>query len=62
MCEENADTVVGVKVDVDELEDVAQEAGVRAMPTFHLYVDGQKKKEVVGASEDKLKDLFTGSY
>lgn len=37
------------KVDVDKVADVAQELGVRAMPTFMLFKDGQKFNEVVGA-------------
>ncbi|KAJ5131426.1 Thioredoxin [Penicillium bovifimosum] len=37
------------KVDVDKLDDVAQELGVRAMPTFVLFKGGQKVTEVVGA-------------
>ncbi|EEH06635.1 thioredoxin [Histoplasma capsulatum G186AR] len=37
------------KVDVDECPDVAQELGVRAMPTFVFFKDGQKVDEVVGA-------------
>ncbi|ORX94992.1 thioredoxine 2 [Basidiobolus meristosporus CBS 931.73] len=45
---------VFVKVDVDELPDVAANASVRAMPTFHIYKDGQKVAEVVGANPAKL--------
>lgn len=49
------------KVDVDELPDVAQELGVRAMPTFIFFKDGQKVKSVVGADpvalEDTIKEL-----
>ncbi|KAL1954378.1 hypothetical protein VTO42DRAFT_1244 [Malbranchea cinnamomea] len=37
------------KVDVDEVPDVAQELGVRAMPTFIFFKDGQKVDEVLGA-------------
>lgn len=38
------------KLDVDEVPEVAQEVGVRAMPTFMLYKDGEKVNEVVGAN------------
>ena len=43
-----------IKVDVDEVPDVAQELGVRAMPTFMIFKDGQKVQEVVGANPDAL--------
>lgn len=59
MAQEFEETVTVVKVDVDDLEEVASDAEVKAMPTFHLYVDGKKSKEVVGASKEKLRDLFT---
>ena len=39
------------KLDVDEVPDVAQELGVRAMPTFLVFKDGEKVEEVVGANE-----------
>ncbi|KAI8333123.1 thioredoxin [Chlamydoabsidia padenii] len=49
------------KIDVDDVPDVAAEVGVRAMPTFAFYKDGQKVDEVVGASlvniTNKLKEL-----
>lgn len=37
------------KLDVDEVPDVAQELGVRAMPTFMVFKGGEKVDEVVGA-------------
>jgi len=38
------------KLDVDKVEDVAGELGVRAMPTFMIFKDGEKVAEVVGAN------------
>lgn len=43
-----------VKIDVDEVPDVAQELGVRAMPTFMIFKNGEKIQEVVGANPDAL--------
>ena len=43
------------KIDVDEVPDVAQELGIRAMPTFLLFKKGEKVGEVVGANERALK-------
>ncbi|KAI1911064.1 thioredoxin trx1 [Ophidiomyces ophidiicola] len=37
------------KVDVDDVPDVAQELGVRAMPTFVFFKNGEKVDEVLGA-------------
>lgn len=42
------------KIDVDEVPDVAQELGIRAMPTFVLFKDGEKFTEVVGANPAAL--------
>ncbi|KAI9090537.1 thioredoxin [Phlyctochytrium arcticum] len=47
-------SVVFLKVDVDEVPDVAEVAGVRAMPTFHVYKKGEKVSEVVGADPARL--------
>ncbi|EHK98740.1 Thioredoxin-like protein [Glarea lozoyensis ATCC 20868] len=44
-----------VKIDVDEVPDVAQELGIRAMPTFLIFKDGEKVQEVVGANPQALK-------
>lgn len=43
------------KIDVDEVSDVAQELGIRAMPTFMLFKNGEKVDEVVGANEGALR-------
>ncbi|CAK7331452.1 unnamed protein product [Dovyalis caffra] len=42
------------KIDVDELPDVAQEFGVRAMPTFVLVKKGNEVDRVVGAKKEEL--------
>jgi len=44
-----------LKVDVDEVSDVAAEVGVRAMPTFMVFRNGEKVAEVVGANPAALK-------
>lgn len=46
-----------IKVDVDELEDVASEASISAMPTFLVYKDGKVVDTMVGASKEKLEQL-----
>ncbi|GFQ07983.1 thioredoxin h2 [Phtheirospermum japonicum] len=43
-----------VKIDVDELSDVAREFGVQAMPTFLLLKQGKEVERVVGAKKDDL--------
>ncbi|KAA8530313.1 hypothetical protein F0562_005022 [Nyssa sinensis] len=43
-----------VKIDVDELPDVAQEFEVRAMPTIVLLKQGKELDRVVGAKKDEL--------
>ena len=47
---EYKDSVEFYKIDVDEVPDVAQELGIRAMPTFMLFKDGEKVEEIVGAN------------
>jgi len=44
-----------VKLDVDEVPDVAQDLGIRAMPTFLIFKSGEKVGEVVGADPRALK-------
>ncbi|CDP02192.1 unnamed protein product [Coffea canephora] len=43
-----------VKIDVDELPDVAQEHKVQAMPTFLLLKQGKEVDRIVGAKKDEL--------
>lgn len=46
------------KIDVDEQEEISQEVGIRAMPTFMLFKDGNKIDELVGANPQGLQNLL----
>lgn len=47
-----------LKVDVDAVASVATKVGISAMPTFHIYKNGVKKGEVVGANEGAIRKLI----
>jgi thioredoxin 1 len=50
-----------VKFDVDESPDVAQELGIRAMPTFLFFKNGEKITEVVGVNPPALEAAIKGN-
>jgi len=47
-----------VKVDVDELEDVAMQEGVQAMPTFAFFKNGEKLIQFAGANPDQIQSTI----
>ncbi|RGP74772.1 thioredoxin [Fusarium sporotrichioides] len=51
--------VTFAKVDVDACPDVAQELGIRAIPTFIAFKNGQKSSEALGADPSKLEQLVS---
>ena len=42
------------KLDIDEVPDVAHELGIRVMPTFKLFKDGDELESVVGMNPPGL--------
>jgi len=50
------------KVDVDALPDVAQEYGIRAMPTFMVFKNGEKVDDMLGANAPALLKMIQKNY
>lgn len=51
-----------LKVDVDDLSDVAADYSIRAMPTFLVFKNGEQIAEVIGANAAKRKPFCTHLY
>lgn len=56
--EKTWENVVFLKVNVDEVDDVAQEYNITAMPTFIFIKECNKIDDLMGANPDKLRDLI----
>ncbi|GAA5847301.1 hypothetical protein JCM9279_000227 [Rhodotorula babjevae] len=56
--DESSSAIDFYKVDVDAQEQIAQECGVRAMPTFMVFRAGDKLGEVTGANPAGLQALI----
>ena len=50
-----------VAVDVDNSSDVAQEYGVRAMPTLVLMKGSEEVSRLEGANETKIREMIQGA-
>ncbi|KAK0701972.1 thioredoxin-like protein [Lasiosphaeria miniovina] len=55
--DEYKDKVHFTKFDVDELPELAQELGIRAMPTFVFFKDGERLTQFSGANPPALEAL-----
>lgn len=55
---DNAEKLVMLKVDVDEVEELVGEYGIEVMPTFVFKRKGEHLDTLVGSNEDKLKELI----
>ncbi|OCB89011.1 thioredoxin [Sanghuangporus baumii] len=58
LAETSGDEVEFYKVDVDTASDIAQEVGIKAMPTFMLFKNGEKVDDLLGAHPQKLQELI----
>ncbi|MFB6156135.1 MAG: thioredoxin [Haloferacaceae archaeon] len=48
-----------LKVDIDELQGLAQQKGIRSVPTLEFYADGERAERVVGVRDkDELVDVI----
>ncbi|KAF9941650.1 Cytoplasmic thioredoxin isoenzyme 2 [Mortierella antarctica] len=52
--DQDFEDITFIKVDIDDLPEVSEEAGVRAMPTIHFMYQGKRSDELVGADITKL--------
>ncbi|KAK1791919.1 hypothetical protein P4O66_013896 [Electrophorus voltai] len=57
LSEKEGNSVVFLKVDVDDAQDVAQSCEIKCMPTFHFYKNGKKIDEFSGSNQAKLEEL-----
>lgn len=48
--------------DVEECEDIAQELGVRQMPTFSIFKDGDIQTGVTGAKPLEIRKAIEGCF
>ncbi|KAK0529244.1 hypothetical protein OC834_003750 [Tilletia horrida] len=55
---EHASSIHFYFFDVDEVEDLPEELGIRSMPTFVYLRDGIPRGQVVGANTDKLDEFI----
>ncbi|PWY74016.1 thioredoxin [Aspergillus eucalypticola CBS 122712] len=46
------------KVDIDTQPEISEEVGIRSLPTFMVFKDGQKLDELVGANPPGLHTLI----
>jgi thioredoxin 1 len=50
--------VAVLKVDIDELQELARDAGVRSVPTLQFYAHGEAAKRLIGVQDkDDLLDV-----
>merc|ERR1711868_51754 len=47
-----------VKVDLDELEDLAAQQEVKAMPTFSFFKGGKKLESFAGANKERIRSTI----
>ncbi|KAF5679152.1 thioredoxin [Fusarium heterosporum] len=56
--EESLSNVTFAKVDVDNVPEVSEQLGIRSLPSFFAFKDGEKVDEVIGANPPKLEKML----
>jgi len=51
-------SVIVIKVDVDQSEEIADKYDISSMPTFKVFIRGQPVKSVEGANVQLVENLF----
>lgn len=59
LASQNADKMVAIKVDVDEVEDMVDEYAIEVMPTFVFKRKGQHLDTLVGSKEASLREIIS---
>ena len=56
---EETDVLVG-KVDIDELQTLARDEGIRSVPTLQFYADGEEVERLIGVQEkDEILEILS---
>lgn len=58
LAKKHADSLVMLKVDVDEIDELVKEYKIEIMPTFVFKRSGQHIDTLVGSNEEKLETLI----
>jgi thioredoxin len=58
LAEEYCDNALLLKVDVDDLPELAAQLGVSSMPTFLFFKHGEKVDTLRGANEEALREML----
>ncbi|KAI1070767.1 hypothetical protein LB507_006744 [Fusarium sp. FIESC RH6] len=54
------DKVAFIRFDTDEIPDLAQDLGIRSIPAFFLFEDGERVDNLAGANPPALMKLVQG--
>ncbi|KAK5638434.1 hypothetical protein RI129_012729 [Pyrocoelia pectoralis] len=57
LANEHGQSILVLKVDVDECEDIATEYNISSMPTFIFFKNGKVVEQFSGANFEKLKQI-----
>ena len=59
--EHMTDKVAFIKFDTDDIPNLAQELGIRSLPTFFVFEDGERVETLAGANPPALAKIVHGA-